>query len=188
MQHSAPHPALTDSPEGYGFISRFNHWLIALVMIGMFISGMVMANGPFDREISGAIRDWHKPVGVLVLIYGVWRIVWRIAQGTPRDASVMPRWQVITATATHRGLLAMVVIMPLSGIFKSIYNGREVNTFGLVIPAQEKVKWIANLAGEVHEIAAWAFILLLVLHIGGALKHHFINRDPTLRRMAGKSG
>ncbi len=67
----------------------------------------------------------------------------------------------------------------------SIYAGREVSAFGLIIPPQDKVEEIAGFAGAVHQYAAWALIGLLILHIGAALKHHFIDRDTTLRRMIG---
>ncbi|MFZ1470604.1 MAG: cytochrome b/b6 domain-containing protein [Paracoccaceae bacterium] len=74
MEHVSDTAALRDGPKTFGLVSRLNHWVIAVAMIGMLISGLVMAYGPFDREIVGAIRDWHKPVGGLVLGYGLWQI------------------------------------------------------------------------------------------------------------------
>lgn len=183
MENTSNRPAFGDGPATYGVISKINHWVIAITMIGMLLSGLVMAYGPFEREVVGAIRDWHKPVGVLVLGYGLWRIFWRVMQGLPRPASIMPRWQTVIAKLTHLGLLATVLVMPLSGIIMSVFNGRDVIAFGMTIPAQEKVEWIAAAGRGAHEYASFALIALLVLHIGGALKHHFINRDATLRRM-----
>lgn len=183
MEHHTDTNILIDGPTTYGLISRVNHWLIAAAMIGMLISGLIMAYGPFERETVGAIRDWHKPVGVLVLGYGLWRIGWRIAQGFPLEASVMPSWQAALSKLTHWTLLGMILVMPLSGILKSIYAGRDVVAFGLTLPAQEKVEWIANAADTVHHYAAWALVVVIFLHIAGALKHHFIDGDTTLRRM-----
>lgn len=183
MEQQTDTTALRDSPMTYGLVSRFNHWFVAAAMIGMLASGLTMAYGPFDRETVAAIRDWHKPIGVVVLGYGLWRIGWRIAQGFPTEASVMPRWQAAASKVTHWALLGTVLAMPLSGIAMSIYGGRDVYAFGLIIPAQEKVEWIAKFAHTAHEFTAWAFIGLLVLHAGAALKHHYLDRDTTLRRM-----
>ena len=185
MDQKSVTAALSDGPKTFGLASRLNHWVIAVTMIGMLISGLVMAHGPFELEIVGAIRDWHKPIGVLVLDYGLWRIGWRVGQGFPKAASVMPRWQAVTSRLTHWALLATVLVMPISGIAMSFYNGRAVSAFGLIIPAQDKIERIANAAGSAHHFAAFALIGLLALHVGAALKHHLIDRDSTLRRMVG---
>lgn len=179
--------AFSDSATTYGLVSRLNHWIVAVAMIGMLLSGLVMAYGPFERETVFAIMGWHKAIGVLVLGYGLWRIGWRIAQGFVEEASVMPFWQAVAAKATHWGLLATVLAMPLSGLVMSLYHGREVDVFGFVIPGQTPVAWLADGAGVVHEYAAWALLGLLGLHIAGALKHHFIDHDMTLRRMVWRS-
>lgn len=183
MQQQTETPVLNDSSTTYGLVSRLNHWIVAAAMIGMLLSGLVMAYGPFERETVVAIMGWHKAIGVLVLGYGLWRIGWRIVQGFIDEASVMPRWQAVTAKMVHWGLLATVLAMPLSGLLMSLFHGHDVDVFGLVIPAQGTVEWLADGAGVVHEYAAWGLVALLGLHIGGALKHHFIDHDKTLRRM-----
>lgn len=188
MKQPTTSTPLRDGPSTYGFVSRLNHWVIAVTMIGLLVSGLIMAYGPFARETVGAIRDWHKPIGVLVLGYGVWRIGWRLIQGFPSEASIMPRWQVVVSKITHWGLLSTVIAMPVSGIVKSIYGGRPVSAFGLVIPAQTKVEWISNAAGVTHQYASWVCIALVILHTGAALKHHYVDHDTTLRRMLVGSG
>lgn len=187
MQRQTETATLSDSSTTYGLVSRLNHWIVAAAMIGMLLSGLTMAYGPIERETVFAIMGWHKAIGTLVLVYGLWRIGWRVAQGFIKEASVMPRWQAIAAKVTHWGLLGTVLAMPLSGIVMTIYRGREVDVFGLIIPAQDKIEWLANAAGMTHQYAAWGLVGLLVLHIGGALKHHYIDHDMTLRRMVWRS-
>lgn len=183
MEQQTTSTTLCDGPSTYGFVSRLNHWVIAATMMGLLASGLIMAYGPFARETLAAIRDWHKPIGVLVLGYGLWRIGWRLAQGFPSEASAMPRWQVVASKISHWGLLTTVLAMPISGAAKSIYGGHAVSAFGLIIPAQTKVEWITNAAGATHQYASWACIALLILHVGAALKHHYVDHDTTLRRM-----
>ncbi len=187
MQQQTDTIGLCDSPKTYGLISRINHWIVAVAMIGMLISGLIMEYGPFSREVVAAIRDWHKPIGVLVFAYGLWRIGWRVAQGFPRAASAMPRWQSLGSKVTHWALLGTVFAMPLSGIAMSIYSGRDVNAFGVIIPAQEKVEWVANFAGAGHHFTALALIGLLILHVGATLRHQFVDKDTTLSRMVGRT-
>lgn len=186
MERQTDTPAMRDTPKAYGLISRFNHWIVAVAMIGMLLSGLTMAYGPFARETVGEIRDWHKAIGVLVLGYGLWRIGWRLVQGFPDAASLMPLWQSRISKVTHWTLLGTVLAMPLSGVVMSIFSGRDVNAFGMTIPAQAKVEWMSYAAGNVHHFAAIALCILLVLHVGAALKHHFIDRDATLIRMVGR--
>lgn len=186
MEQHANVPTLRDTAKTYGLISRLNHWIVAAAMIGMLFSGLTMAYGPFTRETVGAIRDWHKAVGVLILGYGMWRVGWRLAEGFPEAASIMPRWQSLTSKMTHWALLCTVIAMPLSGIVMSVYGGRNLYVFGMVIPAQDKVEWISNAAGSVHHFVAIALGILLILHVAAALKHHLINRDTTLNRMVGR--
>lgn len=187
MQRQTETVTLTDSSTTYGPVSRLNHWIVAAAMIGMLLSGLIMAYGPFARETVFAIMGWHKAIGALVLVYGLWRVGWRVAQGFPKDASVMPHWQDIAAKVTHWGLLATILAMPLSGLVMSLYHGHDVDVFGLVIPGQGEVEWLADAAGMTHQYAAWGLVGLLVLHISGALKHHYIDRDTTLRRMVCRS-
>lgn len=176
---------LADTPDSYGVLSRVNHWVIATAMIGMLASGLVMAYGPFAREVTGAILGWHKAVGVLVLGFGLWRVGWRVAQGFPADAAPMPRWQSALSKAAHWGLLATVVVMPLSGMVGSLFGGHSIDVFGLIIPSFSEIEWLSGLGHAVHGYAAWALLGLLVLHVGAALKHHLLDCDPTLRRMIG---
>ena len=174
---------LRDGARRYGLVSRVNHWVVGLVMLGMLGSGLALEYLSIARETSGAIMGWHKAVGVMVLIYGAWRVLWRLLEGFPEAASRMPAWQERTAAATHWLLLAAVILMPLSGLLMSLFGGRPVETFGFTIPSPGEIEWLSRLAGEVHGIAGLALVALLVLHVGGALKHHFVDRDATLRRM-----
>lgn len=171
-------------PQTYDAISRFNHWIIALAMIGMLAFGFFLEYGWLAREAKGPLIGIHKAIGVLVLIFGAWRVGYRLFQGFPDSVANMPAWQEITAKVAHWGLLAGILVMPASGIVSSIFRGRAVEVFGLfTIPAQGEVTWLANLAAGTHGWAGIAVAVLLVLHVAGALKHHFIDRDATLARM-----
>ena len=174
---------LRDGPRSYGLVSRVNHWSVALVMLGMLASGLVLEYAPLARETTGAIMGWHKAIGVTVLLYGAWRVAWRLYERFPAATVAMPAWQERAAKAVHVLLLVAIVAMPLSGILMTLYHDRSIDVFGLVIPARGSVEWLAESAEAVHEITAKLLLGLLALHVGAAIKHHVVDRDATLRRM-----
>lgn len=168
----------------YDRLSRFNHWVIAAAVIGMLCFGFYLEYGGLPREAKGSLIGIHKAIGVLVLLYGLWRVAWRLAQGFPADIPGMPKWQAWAARAVHWALLVLVVLMPLSGLVASIYGGRAVDVFGwFTIPARPEIAWLSGLGGAVHGWTAIALSLLIAIHVAAALRHHFIDHDGTLLRM-----
>ncbi|MGJ8532919.1 MAG: cytochrome b [Alphaproteobacteria bacterium] len=173
------------SPSGYDLMSRINHWLIAIAIIGMLAVGLFLEFGGLAREDKRWLIDLHKSIGVLVLIYGVWRVLWRVIQGFPKsDDYTMPQWQEIASKITHWALLAGILIMPVSGVVASVFNGRSIAVFNwFSIPAQAQIAWLSNTAGYTHRYAGFTLAFIVAIHIAAALKHHFVDRDPVLIRM-----
>lgn len=183
--HAAPAVAGSmDVAPGYDAVSRLNHWVVAVALIGMVGVGLFLQFGGLEREAAGTLRNLHKATGVLLLAVILWRVGWRLVRGFPPPASVMPAWQLIASKVAHRGLPAGMVLMPLSGIVSSLYAGRAIDVFGLfTLPAQAEIEWLASSASSMHTIVGRAVAILIVLHVAGALKHRFVDRDGTLDRM-----
>lgn len=170
--------------NSYGVISRFNHWIIALAMIGMLGFGLFLEYGDVPRQNKGWLIGIHKAIGVLVLIYGTWRVCWRLFRGFPAAIPGMPGWQERASKLAHWLLMAGIIIMPLSGVLWSIFGGRTIRVFDwFSIPAQSKIEWLSGLGGTVHEYVGIGLTIIVLGHIAAALKHHFIDRDATLVRM-----
>nr|WP_319947206.1 cytochrome b [uncultured Shimia sp.] len=173
----------------YGVVSRFNHWFIGFGMIGMLAFGIYLEKFAPDGPDKGALIGTHKAIGVLLLILGVWRVGYRLYKGFMADAAPMPAWQSLSAKIVHWILLVSVLAMPLTGVFGSYFGGRATSVFGVfTIPAaMEPSKAIAGVMFNMHGAFAMLTIVCLVLHVVGALKHHVIDRDDTLKRMVGKA-
>lgn len=174
---------LKNSPNAYGIVAKTFHWLMALAILGLLIVGFIMA----DMETSPdkfKLYGIHKAVGALFLMAVFLRLFWRFINIIPLSPEI-PRWQKLAAHAAHYGLYALMVAMPLSGWLMSSAAGFPVSVFGwftlpdLIAPD----KAMRELMGEVHETLAIAIIALVSLHALAALKHHFIDKDNTLRRM-----
>ncbi len=125
----------------------------------------------------------HKSVGVLVLILGGLRVAWRLWQGALPEAGHAQSWQ-----AVYYVLLAGIVVMPFYGLIGSYFGGRATCVFGLFgLLAGSKSEWLGNLAYGFHGAGAMVLIAAILLHVAGALKHHFLDRNATLLRM-GRQG
>ncbi|MGL4237241.1 cytochrome b [Tabrizicola sp.] len=170
--------------QTYDLTSRINHWIMAVAMIGMVAFGLYLGFGGLPRETRGPLIDLHKAIGVLVLIFGVWRVGLRLFRGFPPPASEMPSWQETASKAVHWALLASIIIMPVSGIVASVFRGRAIDVFGLFeIPAQAENPGIAGLAGQIHEFVGIGLAVVIAIHVAAALKHHVVDKDATLTRM-----
>ena len=182
--HPTPQNILRDGSATYGLLSRLNHWITAAAFLGALGLGLTMAYGGLAREEVSALMDWHKLLGIAVLLYGIWRVGWRIAEGFPAAEKSMPLWQARTSKAVHIGLLAAIVAMPLSGVLMTVAGGRALDVWDVsLLPSFGEIAWLDAAASAIHAYAPWAVLVMLALHIGGALKHHFVDRDTTLARM-----
>lgn len=101
MAHQTDVAPLRENSATYGIVSLANHWIIAAAMIGLLLSGLLMACGPLTRESVAPIRNWHKAIDVIVLVCGLCRIGWRVAQGFPTPPSVMTRWPESASRLAH---------------------------------------------------------------------------------------
>lgn len=175
--------------KNWDAVSRINHWLVAFVMIAMVVFGIYLEEFVPRGPEKGALIGIHKSIGVLVLLYGIWRVGYRLAQGFLEDASPMPRWQAVSAKVVHWVLLVLVIALPLSGILASYFGGREIGVFGLfTVPAASAPNdALSGAFMNMHGAMGKVILFALVLHVLGALKHHFFEKDTTLKRMLGRA-
>lgn len=177
-----------DSVTRYHPLARALHWLLALALVGNFALGLYMADLPFSPARL-QYYSWHKWAGVLVLAFSAVRLLTRLMAPPPAlpqaIESAMPAWQRMAHHATHHGLYALFFAVPLLGWAYSSAAGFPIVLFGLwqlpdFVPVSES---LSDVLKELHELSAFAMAALVLLHIGGALKHHFIDRDGLLQRI-----
>ncbi len=170
----------------WGAGARTLHWLMAVLIICLGAVGLYMADLPNSPQ-KIKIYALHKSTGLTVLALLVLRVAWRMADRRP-DEVPMPHWQALAARATHLFLYVLMLVLPLSGWMYNSASGYPLQWFGLFnLPsltggADASLKGVAH---AVHEYGFYLLALLLAAHVGGALKHHFVDRDDTLVRMLG---
>ena len=159
------------------------HWLLALAMTGSFCVGLYMADLPISPQRL-KLYNWHKWAGVTILTLSALRLLWRLTHRPPADLP-MPAWQRRAAHATHRLLYLLFFVVPLVGWAYSSAAGFPIVVFG-VLPLPDFVpvdKALADAIKPFHGILAKLMAALVLVHVAGALKHQFVDRDGLLSRI-----
>lgn len=178
---------LKNSATQYGSLSISLHWLVAIAVYAMFGIGLWMVTlGYYDTWYHKA-PELHKSIGMVLFAVMLFRVVWRFISPPPKPLSSyspLVRYGAVTAHLLLYGLLFAILF---SGYLISTAEGKPINVFGIVpVPATLAVGEGADLAGEIHLWLAWSVVILSVLHGFAALKHHFLDKDITLKRMLGR--
>ena len=171
------------TPTQWSGVLKALHWLIALLIVGLAIVGWLMKGMPSSPD-KVQVYLLHKSTGILVLALVLVRIAVRVWAGRPVDLP-MPHWQRKAADLEHALLYVVMVAMPMSGwLFNSAANF-PLRWYGLfTIPAiAGPDPGVKAWAATAHLMLFWILLALFLAHVAGALQHHFIDRDSTLRRM-----
>lgn len=166
----------------YTGIARLLHWIIALLILLNLFLGFFRGALPKDMMAMPI----HKSVGLTVLALTIIRIVWRLTHRPPPLPEAMPRWERLSASAVHLAFYALMLVLPLTGWIISSASDRPLNWFFLFdVPklGVEKGDAIYGTAHGAHELLPWLWGVLILLHVGAALRHHFVLKDNVLRRM-----
>ena len=159
------------------------HWIIAALVLFNLAVGLFHEGVPALRALMGA----HKAVGITVLVLTLGRIGWRIGHAPPALPAALPGWERTAARAARWGFYALLLVMPLTGwaMVSDDSPSRPVRWFGLFdVPSLPNISRATGAAAhEMHEVLGWLFVALVLLHVAGALRHHFILRNGILARM-----
>ena len=188
----------TNTFSSYGSVAKTFHWLTALLIftalpLGWFAENLAHAiNDPTipttESDIARAARLFsiHKTIGVTVFFVALARILWALTQTKPGLLNADNKPEAFAAETVHWMLYASLVLVPLTGwVHHASAEGYApiLWPFGQNLPLVPKSAELAEVSANLH----WLFMLVLVaslaLHIAGALKHHVVDRDSTLRRM-----
>lgn len=171
-----------NTSTAYGSVAKFFHWIIAILVLGMLIYGFFLED--FPKDIQPITYNIHKVTGLTIFLLMALNIIWRIYNPKPVWPFNMPDWQQIMAKVVHVLLYITVLIMPMLGLIGSVAAGRPPHIGSIIITLPiEKNKALAEASMATHNFVAIVLIILISLHVCGALYHHYIKQDNILRRM-----
>jgi cytochrome b561 len=162
------------------------HWITVLLVLAQAYFGFT-----FALSEPGPARDgifiWHKTTGVVILLLTLARLAYRLKNPPPPFPPELPAWERFAAVWNHRLFYLLLIAMPIVGFIavSGYANGPTTPLLGgIEVPVIPGVsKDTGDLAGEVHELAAYLLVFLILLHIGAALKHQFVDHWRGSARM-----
>jgi len=168
----------------YSRVAVALHWIIALLVFGQI--GLVMAHDATEGDLSRNLIGLHKAGGMLILALTLVRIAWRFKEPWIALPAEMKSWEKWLARLTQIGFYVVLLALPLGGWAASSAAGRDISFYGLfnwpLLPIDGGREVARQIMG-MHELGAKFLYALLFLHIAGALKHQFVDKDNVLRRM-----
>ncbi|MGO1500237.1 MAG: cytochrome b [Marinobacter sp.] len=176
---------INNTSASFGLLTIVVHWAAALAVFGLFALGFWMVDLSYYDSWYQSGPDIHRSAGVLLFVLMVFRLFWRLLTVSPDQLAGHKRWEILSARLAHGLLYVLTFVAIVSGFLISTADGSSVSVFGwFEVPSVTgQIKGLEDTAGLVHYWSTWALVVLALIHAAGALKHHFIDRDETLRRM-----
>ncbi|MEO0487021.1 MAG: cytochrome b/b6 domain-containing protein [Pseudomonadota bacterium] len=154
------------------------HWLTAALLVVMAGTGLAYS---YELADAGAMRV-HQIAGQGLIVVLVLRLATRLIRGAPPGSSAHAGWERRLAHLVHIGLYATLFAFVVTGYVSASAESRNalLAPVGLAFARSDT----GELLLEIHYLLKWVLLAFFALHLGGALKHHFIDRDGTLSRMS----
>jgi cytochrome b561 len=185
--------AIRNSAAHYGSVAMALHWLIAVLIVVNICLGLYFPDMPHSDPTRFTLAQIHESIGLTVLMLSVLRVLWRLINPVPPLPADMNRALKFAARATQFILYVLIVAIPLTGWIMAsasrtgtapyffLFDWPNLPFFnGLDAHAQHDAheQW-----EDIHATLAWTAIVLVPLHILGALYHQFIRRDAVMKQM-----
>lgn len=176
---------LRNNKQGFGLASIVMHWLSAVLVTGLFALGLYMVELDYYSEWYNRAPDIHKALGMLTFFLIVVRLLWRWTNIQPQPLTSYSSWERWSSRLVHALFYLLLFVISISGYLISTAKGAQINIFEwFAVPAALTMTTDMSVIMEsVHLYGAYAVIVLTVLHTAAAFKHHFIDKDETLKRI-----
>lgn len=177
--------SIKNKNERYGLLSLSIHWLVALTVYGLFGLGLWMTSLTYYSPWYQKAPKIHMTIGAVLLAVMVFRVLWRLFTAQPKPVASHSPLVRFMSKAGHLAIYLLLFVVMTSGYLIFTADGDAIVLLGgIEIPALiTGIPNQADFTGAVHLYGAWALVILSVGHGLAALKHHFIDKDDTLKRM-----
>lgn len=196
MQHFQDHfdgaPAVErrwhNTAASFGLVAIAFHWTIAVLFLAQLALGYLMSRDNIDPVLQFNLFQYHKSIGFLVLALAVPRFIWSVFSRKPQALDGDGLVSRFAARTAHAALLFLTLAIPLAGWAIASTSPLQIPSYAfdlIVVPGlpmaisdQSEAFWT-----DIHATLAYLAAVVVLLHVVAALWHHFVRKDPTLRRM-----
>lgn len=175
---------LNNTREAWGALARGLHWFLAILIPAQGVLGWFV----HEMENSPAKIQWmtsHKSLGITILMLVVLRLIWRWLQPVPAEPPGSAPWERRASRVAHVGLYLLMIAIPLSGWLAASTTRLPWKFWWWFewprLAQSDKV--LHDVAKETHEVLIWVLVAVVAVHVGAALRHHFVKRTNVLERM-----
>jgi cytochrome b561 len=172
---------LNDNQQRYGTVSKFFHWVMAILILEQFFKFADRINEG-EHWLGDTFGPLHGSIGLILLMLVVLRLLWSMSQKGQRPLN--HSFERVVANVTHRMMYLCVLILPFLGMLYVYGKGYPVKFFGLEViakPASE-TEWAITVGG-LHSPVAILLTLTVLLHTAAAIYHRVVKKDDVLQRM-----
>lgn len=174
----------TSTQARYSKGAMLFHWVIAIAVIANWriAEAAEHAEMPAKAEIFG----YHKALGITILVLTIGRLLWRWSHPVPPLPSTLAKWEAALARTVHVIFYVLLIGLPVGGWLANSFAGRSVDMFGLFTIPPLPVglnEALGKSIFDLHGLGGEIFIYLIALHILGALKHTFFDKNGGIFRM-----
>ncbi len=175
---------LRNTADTWGAVAKAFHWIVALLILGQFVTGKI-AEGLKLSPLKVDMFVWHKSLGVTILLLVVLRLAWRLGNPTPAPPANSPSWETKLAAAGHYLLYALMIAVPVSGWWVSDASRVPFKAY-FAVPMPDIIdtsRTVQEAAEGLHDALTNLLLVVAVVHIAAAIRHHYWRKDGVLRRM-----
>ncbi|MDG1707372.1 MAG: cytochrome b [Emcibacteraceae bacterium] len=174
---------LKDNNKKYGSFSKLLHWGVGLSVIGLFALGYWMRTLDYYSAWYQKAPHYHESVGLLLILFVPVMLLWRLGNKNPNDDYLKPI-EKFAAGLMKKALYLMMFAILVTGYLISSAGDTSIKLFNwFEVPAIITVNDSKVFIGNLHQYFAYCIMGLVALHAFAALKHHFIDKDSTLKKM-----
>lgn len=170
----------------WGAIQQLFHWLVVLAVLAQLVLGFSYAGLPSESATWQQLFPIHTTLGLSIGLVMLLRLVWRLLNPVPMLPDTLKPWQKTLARTTHWLFYLLLIGLPIGGYLLVSTHGQPVPFYGWSLPPLMAIadnELLHATIWTLHAAGSFLVILLVLMHILGALRHEWQLRDDVLRRM-----